>query len=408
MKTEKIIEKYSSKCINVVASQVESLRINNDIENTVRVYDNNCIGVEGRLGNADFAEMETIAREKLAQAIPYPETHDEPIVMNIDTTKNIIADKDFIAKISALLKRLADENPDFLFSNKIFINSVERNYQNSDGTNLLYKGNQFALGIVIKFKGSANIMDEFYSSESDYYDEDQICRDIKCKCDAFLNVLPQIEDNEITVIGNFEPLQYALSHLIADMYFNKASLLDGKLGQKVFNEKFNMLINRDPSDQINLPFFDTEGVVNKDYVKYIIKNGVLQNLIACKKSAAQYGCENTGSASAPYNGVPTPAVGGFDIADTAKNLKELVKGKAIYLSSTGGGDMTASGDISMPSIVSYLYENSKLIGRLPEFTVTNNLFDLLGKDFIGVCNTGMFEFGKHKYFVYKAKLVNKA
>lgn len=409
MKIEKIILKESSRCINVVASRVESLRINNNLENTVRVYDNGAIGVEGRLGNADFADMEKAARVKLQQGIPYPETHDDVKVLTVDATKHIFDEKEFIPKISKLLARLAKENPEFLFGNKVFINSTDKTYENSDGTKYSYKGNQFALGLSIKFKGSANIMDEFYSGEGDYFDEDAICRDVKRQCDAFLNKLPQLDEDEVVVIGSFEPLQYAFQHLIADMYFNKASLLDGKLGQKIFDEKLNVLIDRNPKTQLNIPFFDTEGVVNDGYVNHIIKKGVFENVISCKKSASQYGCKNLGSAGAPYNGVPNVALGGFDVANTADNLSELVQGRtAIYLSSTGGGDMTTSGDISIPSIVSYLYKDGKLVGKLPEFTVTGNLFDILGKDFVGVCEKGLYEYGQHKYFVYKAKLVNKA
>lgn len=407
MKIEKIVHKESSRCINVAASQVESLRINNNLENTVRVYDNGAIGVEGTLGHADFAQMEQAARAKLQQGIPYPETHDKVIVKDVDTTKRIFDEKEFIPKISALLARLAKENPDFLFSNKVFLNSMERSYENSDGTKLTYKGNEFSLGLVIKYKGSANIMDEFYSGEADYFDEDKIARDVKRECDAFLNTLPQIAEDEVTIIGGFEPIEYAINHFIADMYFNKASLLDGKLGQKIFNDKLNVVTDRSPERQLNIPFFDTEGVVNDDYCNYLIKNGVFENLVTCKKSSDQYGCKNFGSASAPYNGVPSMGFGGFAVLNTANDLSELVKGRAIYLSNTGGGDMTTSGDISIPSMVSYLYENGKLVGKLPEFTITGNLFDILDKNFVGVCEHGWFEYGRRKYFVYKAKLVNK-
>ncbi len=408
MKTEKIINKTTSKCINVVASKVESLRINNDLENTVRVYDKGTIGVDGRLGNADFSEMETAAKTKLAQGIAYPETHEEAKTISIDTTKQIFGEKDFIPKMSSLLDRLAKENPEFLFSNKIMLNSTETVYENSDGAALSYKGNQFMLSLAIKYKGSANIMDEFYGCEDDCFDEDKICRDVKMQCDAFLRNLPQIDEDEVTVIGNFEPFQYAIQHFIADLYFNKSSILDGKLGQRVFNETLNVVVDRSPERQINIPFFDAEGVVNREYVNSVIKNGVLQTLVTTKKSAIQYDTANLGSASASYNGVPQAGMGGFDVTSTAENLAQLIKGKTIFLSNTSGGDMTPSGDISMPSIVSYLFEDGKLLGKLPEFTITGNLFDILGKDFIGVCEHGLYEFGRRKYFVYKAKLVNKA
>lgn len=408
MKIEKLVWKDSNRCINVVASQVESLRINDTTENTVRVYDNGCIGVEGGLGCANLDELQSKAAAKLQQGIAYPETHEQATKLHVDTTKHIFDEKDFIPKIQKLLARLAKENPEFLFSNKIMLNSSHNTYQNSDGVDYDYRGNQFIVSLAIKYKGSANIMDEDYGCEANYFDEDEICHDVKLKCDAFLTTLPQIAEDEVTVIGNFEPIQYALQHLVADMYFNNASLLSGKLKQKLFSDKLNMVVNRDPAKQLNLSFYDVEGVVNKDFVNYIIKGGVLERLLTCKRSAAQYNTENLGSSGADYTSVPNIGLGGFDVENTAESLGDLVKGKAIYLSVTSGGDMTPSGDISMPTMVAYLYEDGKLLGRLPEFAVSGNLFDILGDSFVGVCEKGLFKFGMQKYFVYKAKLVNKS
>lgn len=407
MKTEKIIDRESSRCLNVAANEVTSLRINNKVENTVRVYDKGCIGVEGRLGKADLDEMSRSAQEKLQQGIAYPETHDEAIVMDVDSVKEILKEEQFVSSIKGLVARLAKENPEFIFSNKVLLNSSQSTYQNSDGTSLSYKGNQLLLEFALKYKGSANIMDEFYGCESDYFNEDEICRDVKSKCDAFLKELPHVEQDEVTVIGDFEPLQYAMQHLLADLYFNKASLFDGKLGQKVFHEKLNIRVNRDPKEQLNLPFFDAEGVVNRDFVNYMIKGGVIERLLTCKKSASDYGVENLGSASANYDGVPSFGIGGLEVENTAENLSDLVQGTAVYVTVTGGGDMTPSGDFSLPVIVSYLYRDSELMGRLPGFTVSGNIFSILGDGFIGVTNKGIERFGKRSYFVYRAKLVNK-
>ena len=104
MKTEKIINKTSSRCLNITASKVDSLRINNDLENTVRVYNNGAIGVEGALGNVDFQQLEQSAKAKLAQGIPYPETHDKAIKRSVDATKQILSDKEFIPAIDSRRK----------------------------------------------------------------------------------------------------------------------------------------------------------------------------------------------------------------------------------------------------------------------------------------------------------------
>lgn len=408
MKIEKILTKTSGRCLNVTAGKVDSLRINENIYSTVRVYDGGFIGVEGRHGNADFTELENAAKKKLSQKIPYPETHDEqPLVKSVNTDKRIIDERKLVPTISALLDRMGKENPEFLFGNKVLLNSEDTTYENSDGTKLHYSGNEFTPSFTIKYKGSANIMDEAYGVNSDYYNEDEICRDVKLKCDAFLNELPQLTEDEVTVIGDFEPINHAITHFLADLYYNDSSIFNGKLGEKIFDEKFSLVIDRNPDEVSCVPFFDAEGVVNEGYKSYLVKNGVLTGLLTCKKSAREYGAKNTGSASAPYDGVPSFGGGGLTIEKTADSLNELVKGKAVYLSVSSGGDMTPSGDISMPSMVSYLYENGKLVGKLPEFTITGNLFDIFGKDFIGVCKKGFYSFGKNDYLIYKAKLVNK-
>lgn len=408
MKIEKIINKTSNKCLNITASKVDSLRINNDLENTIRVYSDGAIGVAGGLGEVDFYQLQQRAKDKIKQGIAYPETHDQVVVKSVDTTKQIFTEEQFIPAISHLLQRLSQENPEFLFSNKVLLNSSESYYNNDDGSELNYKGNSLTIALSIKYKGSANIMDEFYGVEANYFDEDAVCADVKMKCDAFLNDVDQVEEDEITVIGELEPLQHAIQHFIADMYFNNSSLLNGKLGEKIFDEKVSVLINRDPSKQLNIKFFDAEGVVNENYRNYLVKNGVFEKTITCKKSADMYNTQNSGSAGASYDGVPSAGIGGLEMEETACCLDKLVKGKAIYLSVTSGGDMTPSGDISLPSMVSYLYQDGKLVGKLPEFAVCGNLFDILGKDFVGYCNKGFFSFGEQSYFVYKAKLANKS
>ena len=102
MKTEKIITKTSSRCLNVSASKVESLRINDDLENTVRVYDNGAIGVDGVLGNADFNAMEQSARKKLSQGIPYPETHGKPMTLPQTPPKRFVRQRIYPADIGSL------------------------------------------------------------------------------------------------------------------------------------------------------------------------------------------------------------------------------------------------------------------------------------------------------------------
>lgn len=45
----------------------------------------------------------------------------------------------------------------------------------------------------------------------------------------------------------------------------------------------------------------------------------------------------------------------------------------------------------MPVQLGYLCDGERLLGRLPEFTLVSNLFDMFGEDFIGVgCDNPVF------------------
>lgn len=410
MKKEIIKTIERKQCINVAGNEVESLRNNNDIKNTVRIYDGGAIGVAGKIGNCDEKELEKKAAENLRQGIPYPETEEKPCKISVDRVKEIIPAEEFVPTVKRLIARLTKENPQFIFSNKVIMEETEKAYASSCGAEYRYRGNEFSLGLALKYKGSANIMDEFCEGSADYYNEDEIASDAKLICDGFLKPLPQIEEDEIPVIfDGAGPLQYFFGAFVADMYCNGASLLNGKLGEKVFNENFTVALDRNPDRVPNIPFFDAEGVVNEDYCAYLVKNGVMRNLLTNKRSAAMYNVDNIGSSSADYDAVPDLGAAGVCVAKTHESVMDIIgNGRAVFATVTSGGDSTPSGDFSIPCMVSYLYENGELKGRLPEFAISGNIFDAFCKDFLGRAEKGIYSFGRHHYLVFRAKLVNKA
>ena len=48
-----------------------------------------------------------------------------------------------------------------------------------------------------------------------------------------------------------------------------------------------------------------------------------------------------------------------------------------------GGDTTPDGHFATPVQLAYLMEDGKLVGRLPDLTVSGSFYDMLGKDFLG-------------------------
>ena len=55
----------------------------------------------------------------------------------------------------------------------------------------------------------------------------------------------------------------------------------------------------------------------------------------------------------------------------------------IQIFKADGVHMTPDGHYATPVQMAYLMEDGKVVGRLPDITVSGNFFDLLGKDYLG-------------------------
>ncbi len=389
MRTELLKKKTKSACANVTGGAVDSLRLKTETSTTVRVYDNGFIGIAGKLGDADEEALKKEAKNNLERKIPYPDLPDKPLYKSINVKKDIISDEKFLPYVRDLFKRVAEENPEFIINGKAYLSEIDSSYSSGAGRDLSYAGNSVELAVIFKDKKSANIMDGSFSAEDDKLIGDDFAKDVKTKLDAYLNQVPHVKEDKVPVIMSGAYFTFIIQHFIADVYCNGASLLNGKLKTKVFNDKFSALIDLTPGERIGTEFFDTEGVVSDDYKSYIVKNGVMEKLFTTKFTAEKYGVENLGNADAGYADAPNLSGRGFAVERTAGGLEEILKGReAVFLDVSSGGDMTPDGNMSLPSQLSFLYRDGKLVGRLPEFALCGNVFDIYGKDYLGACSLG--------------------
>ena len=389
MEQEKIVSKETSYSVNISGGKVDSLRITEDMKTVIRVYEDGKIGIAGRIGEGDDNALLEEAKAKLAQNISYPCNLTENGKRSVNKVKKIIPAKDYVKTLKKLVARLNKCYPDFVFSNKINMGEEEIVYENSKNTKYTFKGNEIGGALVIKDKASANIMDLSYGFVKNNYDEDKIVNDIGKLLNVYHNKVEMPEGVPV-IINAMEVLQYSAQHLIAELYVSGSSLLSGKLNEKIFNDKVSILTDRASEDR-SVPFFDAEGVVNKDDKFYFVKNGKFSGVATYKRSAANFNLPLSGGGYAPFDEVPQPSFGGLKMERTGK-LKDLVKGKAVYVYITSGGDMTPDGTVGLPVQLAYLYDNGKLVGRLPEFGINGNVFDVLGKDFIGVARDDTFAY----------------
>lgn len=391
MQKEIVKKKISTLTINVVATKAESLRKVVEDTTTVRVYDNNLIGVAGQVGNADVNDVEKKAIDHLALNIAYPCNLTKNTQKTVDARKNIVDTAHFVKTIQHLLAKLEKEIPSFLFSNKITYRENETEYTNSENTDLYYAGNELDIVLCIKSKTSSNIMDFAYGVDIVDYNEDKVVADIKSLCDAYDNKV-DFEEGKYTVVANGDLLfGDALGNFSGELYANRASLFKDCLAKQIFNE--NVTLELDAKNANNVCFFDAEGTLIEGEDCKLINRGVFERVIANKKISKQFSLPRIACSAATYDTVPTGSAHSLRFENTHANILDAIgNDKAIYILEASGGDMTTSGDFATPCEVALLIENGKLVGRLPKINLFGNVKEFLGNDFIGASDKGLFNY----------------
>ena len=389
MEKEFLTKTSRSVTLNVTGGKIDSFREREETTGTVRVYENGCIGVAGCLGTPDEAALEKKAVKALALGIPYPCKLDGALEREEAHDEEIISVPRFIPTMQRFLDRLGEMCPRFAFSNKISLNDERAEYRNSQGRHLVSAGRSIDISLLAQNRGSGNLFDTGLSYEGNCFDEDGLLAQFKKEYDAFhtpADIEPGRYPVVMTAYGLFGTF---LQHFVAEMYVSGASLLSGKLGQKVFSDKLSLRNDMNPATNSGVRFFDEEGCVAPDLRPALIEKGTLTGLLTTKKSAEQFGLSNLGTAAAAYDGVPSLGFNQFYVDPTAQTLRELAPGRAVYVVMASGGDATPDGHFATPVQMAYLMEDGELVGRLPDLNVSGSFYDMLGKDYLGAVLAGL-------------------
>ena len=137
------------------------------------------------------------------------------------------------------------------------------------------------------------------------------------------------------------------------------------------------LIHIYPESCFSEPFFDDEGVVNKEYRNIIFDRGVFRSPLASKTDAKKYDIPVTGSAVSSYDGVPQTGISQVRVRSSGKTIKELTKGEGcVYIVMCSGGDTTPDGNFATPVQVAFLLS-------LIHIYIASNFVTVLSKELVG-------------------------
>ena len=225
--------------------------------------------------------------------------------------------------------------------------------------------------------------------------------------DAYREKVPLPQNGRYPVIFLSEeaPVDKLVTDLKADVLAKGGSLFSDKIGQRLFNEAFTFGQNLNPEETYLSPFFDAEGIVNNHFNFNLIEEGVVKAPYCDKKTAHKYGYTPSGSAGAPYDGVPQTSLLNFHIKKTNQSLKDLLGGQiGIFVMMAAGGDFTPQGEYATPVQLALLTDGERLLGRLPEFNLSSHVYDMFGQGFRGVTSRTFFPFSSDSMTVLEMNI----
>ena len=386
-----IKEKYTinseETSLNLVQTQIESVRKKNITKTGFRLYKDNKIGVSGAIGKYDEQEQWGKSEKALSLNIDYPYEISGDFEKSIQKPCDFSDGIAFTEEMEELLKELRQRHPKFIFSNKINLVTNDVRLENDKGLNLHSRISKIEASVLIKDKSSSDLMDAFMGMEGMKWDRKEFLRMVNMTCEG-LEKNADIENGNHKVViipygCDFMGKMYSELHGLK--YGTGGSLFSGKIDETLFSDNFTLYQSLSPADGVLEPFFDTEGTVNDDFRYTLIENGVLKSPYTDKKYANQFNLPLTGAAGGGYDSVPSLSPHPLVIKNSEKTLKELLDGeKAILVLFASGGDFTPDGKYATPVQTSFLFDGEKMLGRLPQLNMTSHIYDMFGKDFIGV------------------------
>lgn len=400
MKKETINIKRKETSIKLQASQINSIRVKDIERNAVRVYKDNKIGISGAVGTSSEEALTKQAIENLSSNIPYPYELESKKKDHRDYRETHYSENDLMKLTERILDSLNQEFSDFIFSESMKTIEVDRTFKNSEGLDLRYQDEYLEFGFIVKAKSSPNLFDTFIGWQGRNLDQGKLLSFLNQQLIAERRLVDLPEEEKVPVFFlNPDSLGgFLLRQLNGEVYGNKASFFDNKIGEQLFNKKLTIFQNNNPKTSYSA-FFDTEGVTNENDSITLIENGVLKRVFTDKKNANKFNLDHTGSASGGYDDIPTlgytniqPKIDSVDI------LKTLNGKKAIFVMVAAGGEFNADGVYATPVQSAYLFDGKTMLGKLPEFSMSNDIYNMLGDDYIGTFESEDLYLGEN-YFV---------
>lgn len=404
MTTEKITGINVKSSAKIVENQIVSFDKINGESCSFRVYKDGIAGIYYHQGKISDEEGYAKAEKNLELMRPYP-FELETGVRSRDKTEKPLTDEEVMTTAAKVLKYLRKKYPDYTFGGNVYSNHWAEKRENSAGMKYECKDANCGINIEFKHKDSKDISDGYISFTQRTLRPRAFYKIADNILENFTKEVPMPE--ECIIIDKYYGYTSLLrSSLDLENLKNGTSLLSGKVGQKVFSEELTVVHDVSDKNSWCSTFWDGDGVVCKGDKVTFIRDGKILRGYCGKKNAKKYGVKTTGNEGDNYSDIPTGSFNTMTLKIGKKSAKELLNGRlAIIPIQSFGGGFKEKGEYTMPVQIGLLTDGEKILGRVPPFTISSNMFDMFGKDFIGIAKFNK-EIFNDKVMLFKCETGN--
>ncbi len=389
--------------INIVSGKMKNILKSSSVKTGLRLYDGSNIGIASAIGSYDKKELVSRAESMFKHNIFYTAMPAAGLKRAEDFSSECKVSYDELIEGASEIINLLDTQSSFScgFGNIIF-QDVEISIGNSGGAELVYRDAYVSSDLLLNHNRSTNIFDMSVVYKSRRYDKDGWLKMVSDLCGAYDNQVSVSTKTKIPVVFKSGP-DCKIFGKFFDLHginvAEKASIFSDKIGEQLFSSNFSLSINRNSAIQY-IPFFDGEGTVLENDKFVLIDKGVIKYPYTDKMTALKYDYPRTSSASFAYDQVPDIGFPALYAEPSPRSMSELLAGQeAVLIDISQGGGFTSEGNFAAPVQSSFLFDGENIIGRLPELTISSNLYDMFGKDFVGVIAEGLYSGDLYGYLI---------
>ncbi len=261
---------------------------------------------------------------------------------------------------------------------------TEGSIETTNGARMTEKSSVFSLGASIERIEGNDILGLWHSGQSARVEDftEEVPGKIVERLEISRN-LTSVESGPMPVIFPPRAMLTLLIPLLQGVSGKSlaqgSSPLEGKVGEKIFDEKFTLF--EDPTVALRpaSTAFDGEGIPSGRFP--LVERGILKNFLLDLKTASQTGMQSTGSARRGLTSMPSPGPSNLLMEPGETPLAEMLSGigRGLWVDTVLGLGMgnIMSGAFSNTLGVAFKIEDGKLVGRAKNVNIAGNIYELL-------------------------------